>query len=242
MKLASITENRNRWLLACLGGYVALLFIFAFVYQGVFRSNPQNFSFNADILRSQATTFKSSRELELVNLRVELDAYKQFADDLARRTQPPESQNGATTFQLPSYKFIFSMGLPGENPSQQALVLVIQDRNGNEIKRDVVVLLGGPFFPDRITTYRNLATQSITELQSSIAEDERRLATLTSAAPEVWSFWDFLYFSVITQTTVGYGDILPNATLVRNLVVAQILLGLAIVTFAINVVFAGKRA
>jgi hypothetical protein len=177
-----------------------------------------------------------------VKLRLELDAYKQLDDDLARRTQAPDLQNGELVFTLPAYKFTFSMGLPGPEQNQQTLIVVIQDLNGNEIDRDVAALLGGPFFPNRINLYRDLAKNSIATLQTSIAEDERRLATLGSAAPEVWSFWDFFYFSVITQTTVGYGDILPNATLVRSLVVAQILLGLVIVTFAINVVFAGRRA
>jgi hypothetical protein len=38
---------------------------------------------------------------------------------------------------------------------------------------------------------------------------------------------DFVYFSGVTQTTVGYGDILPNPTGIRMLVLATILLGYA---------------
>lgn len=230
--------------MGCFGSYIIILFLFAFIYHAVFRSNPQNFSFNADILRSQASSFRSSTEQELAKLRVELDAYKQFANELTQRSEPPDIKNRKVTFNLPDYKFTFFIALTSPPEEQkQSLAVVIHDRNGNEIKREVVALAGGAlFFPNRISLYRNIASGSISTLQATIAENERRLATLGSPTPEVWSFWDFLYFSVITQTTVGYGDILPNSTLVRIIVVLQIVIGLAIATFAINVIFTARRA
>ena len=39
---------------------------------------------------------------------------------------------------------------------------------------------------------------------------------------------DFLYFSFVTVTTVGYGDIVPQHTFVRVLVLLQILCGLTL--------------
>ena len=54
----------------------------------------------------------------------------------------------------------------------------------------------------------------------------------------VWSFIDFLYFSTITQTTVGYGDILPNSTIVRSLVASQAILTQALVLVVLNIVVA----
>jgi ion channel len=65
----------------------------------------------------------------------------------------------------------------------------------------------------------------------------RKLATLDSAHPDAWNYLDFFYFSTITQTTVGYGDILPNSTTVRVLVSAQILLGYLIIAVMINFTF-----
>jgi len=44
-----------------------------------------------------------------------------------------------------------------------------------------------------------------------------------------FSFLDFLYFSFVTVTTLGYGDIVPNSTLVRLLVVMQIIIGLLLI-------------
>ena len=37
-------------------------------------------------------------------------------------------------------------------------------------------------------------------------------------------FFDFLYFSMVTQTTVGYGDISPTSRLARGIAMVQLLL------------------
>jgi hypothetical protein len=49
-----------------------------------------------------------------------------------------------------------------------------------------------------------------------------------------FSVLDFLYFSVMTVATVGYGDIIPNSTGVRLIVVAQVLLGAFLVVSTSN--------
>jgi hypothetical protein len=45
-----------------------------------------------------------------------------------------------------------------------------------------------------------------------------------------------VYFSTIVQTTVGFGDILPNRTPVRMLVTAQIMIGYALLVVVLNIV------
>jgi uncharacterized membrane protein len=74
------------------------------------------------------------------------------------------------------------------------------------------------------------------KLESKEQRDGRRVETLATAAPDVWTYWDFLYFSTIVQTTVGFGDILPNNTLIRMLVVIHILIGYALLIVVLNVV------
>ncbi len=44
-----------------------------------------------------------------------------------------------------------------------------------------------------------------------------------------YSLWNFLYFSTVTITTLGYGDILPNSTLVRVLVMIETIFGVFII-------------
>jgi ion channel len=70
---------------------------------------------------------------------------------------------------------------------------------------------------------------------------EARMKTLGTDQPDVWSLLDFLYFSVMTQATVGYGDIIPNSTEVRIVVVLQVLCGYVVLVVLINWVVATRR-
>jgi len=38
-----------------------------------------------------------------------------------------------------------------------------------------------------------------------------------------WSFYDCFYFSLVTQTTVGYGDLAPRTRLMRGICMLQLL-------------------
>src|SRR5450631_2497695 len=52
----------------------------------------------------------------------------------------------------------------------------------------------------------------------------------------IWGYFDFVYFSAMTQTTVGYGDIVPNTTFTRLLAAIQVLIGLALAGFGLTFV------
>ncbi len=49
-----------------------------------------------------------------------------------------------------------------------------------------------------------------------------------------YRYWDFFYFSAVALTTLGYGDILPNSTIVRVLVASEAILGIVVITFFIG--------
>lgn len=50
----------------------------------------------------------------------------------------------------------------------------------------------------------------------------------------IFKYWDFLYFSIITSTTIGYGDILPNSTLIRSIVSLQSIISICLTIFYFN--------
>jgi hypothetical protein len=63
-----------------------------------------------------------------------------------------------------------------------------------------------------------------------------RVKTFDEDYPDIWNYIDFLYFSTVTQTTVGYGDILPNNRTIRVLVCFQILFGYILLAGLLNIV------
>ena len=69
-------------------------------------------------------------------------------------------------------------------------------------------------------------------IAAAAVEIERSNANLAKSA---WSYWDFLYFSAITATTVGYGDMLPNNTSIRMVVVLQTFVSMFIILVVFNV-------
>ncbi len=54
-------------------------------------------------------------------------------------------------------------------------------------------------------------------------------------------YWTFLYFSIVTMTTLGYGDIAPLSSLARFATSAEVLLSVFYVVFGIASLFADKQ-
>ncbi|WP_456433443.1 NAD-binding protein [Nitratifractor sp.] len=54
--------------------------------------------------------------------------------------------------------------------------------------------------------------------------------------PQIHGFFDALYWSLVTITTVGYGDITPVSDMGRVIAIAIILFGIAMISFATSVI------
>lgn len=75
--------------------------------------------------------------------------------------------------------------------------------------------------------------ERIADIKNSINFYENKIQTVDSDVPEVWERFDFLYFSLLTQTTSSYGDIMPNHRHVRIAVSIQLLLTFILVVIVV---------
>lgn len=78
------------------------------------------------------------------------------------------------------------------------------------------------------SSYRNLLTTSVIVLA---------IGTLSYSYLEGWSFIDSLYFSVITLTTIGYGDLSPQTVEGKLFTIFYIFIGIGIILSFINTVY-----
>ena len=61
-----------------------------------------------------------------------------------------------------------------------------------------------------------------------------RVDTIHKNSEGKLSYLDLLYFSVISQSTIGYGDIVPRSNLSRFIVILQVFTTLAILELAVD--------
>ena len=91
-------------------------------------------------------------------------------------------------------------------------------------------------FPTKISSCKKEVNQIKLNRENLLAQKAEKLKIIKPGSSEIWSFLDFVYFSTITQATVGYGDMLPNSTGIRMIVALQVLIGLALLVILINIV------
>lgn len=63
------------------------------------------------------------------------------------------------------------------------------------------------------------------------------LGTISYRFLEGWSWIDALYFSIITLTTIGYGDFSPQTTYGKLFTILYIILGIGVILGFVNTVY-----
>jgi hypothetical protein len=97
----------------------------------------------------------------------------------------------------------------------------VLDRQGASVA-EIAVDMGSLLDLSSETTARAALFDLAAQLKERRARLEAELADDAALARNSWTYIDFLYFSTITQMTVGYGDIAPNSAIVRLVVMSQL--------------------
>lgn len=223
--------------------------------------NP-HFAFNSDILRARNTEIERSLDQRLTTQKLQHQIVSDLRTQLGRQNAPPRprsnrmSSEDIVIVQVGDYVCEFdlspywSLG-PGRRLLKRNL-FIIEDRTGHRLLNREVMITGPEDHTPRpkklqqwmneiarglrLDMYQQMTATVLADLSAEIKRLEAEMKETKVETQRYWSYWDFLYFSVITQATVGYGDILPNSTTVRIIVMLQVLVGLVLVVFAINFV------
>jgi hypothetical protein len=247
MPIDSTTSRRSFMLRAVFALYLISILVFAGIYYRVFRTDPKSFAFNADIRLTQSESVSHIASAEIAQLTKRVPCLIEMQHAMASK-ESFDSTSDVVTF--PKSEFIFSKNYSFQftddtrKPHDKARTLTIA---AFDIYHELVFECNVPFIPilseeARIAHYREYAIDFLSDIQRTVQTRESQLATLASPNPDVWTFWDFLYFSTITQSTVGYGDILPNCTLVRMLVTLQLVVSSLLLIVVLNSVVQTSRS
>ncbi len=241
LDLLNIIDNKTWELIALFGAYLTSIAVFGLVYWHIYSRDPSAFAFNADIFKRQVFTVESaaveklSKMKKVLPLLQEADTYLKSNDPLMIPMPSKWYKFGERweTF-LGNLHFtmqIQNVGSPPAGPMTTIYAITVEDisRGENfsyEVMRDP---LDDLTFPELVDRWK-------ARLEVDIDTTEHRLTSLWTESSQVWSLMGFLYFSLISQTTVGFGDILPNNTRIRTLVGMQILIGYLMLVVVINVI------
>lgn len=246
-----LTHVRTVHLIETFLVFILIQTVFAGVYFALYRCSRTNFSFNLDVLKQQSTLKRGSIEQKNCNLIKASQAVIELRALLEEGVSPVQLSKWSMRYMisLPSGMRCRTSYQPATHPKEpSAGFFTIVDSNENPILTiDQFAFDGGvlgmpnvsDLCPRNLDEWRNALPDWQNEVNRRREEAAEQVSSLDTNSPDVWTYWDFLYFSTITQTTVGFGDILPNSTPIRMLVSGQILAGYALLVVVLNIVLAG---
>ena len=257
--VATTTDMDERYknvrLVGVFGVFVLLVFGYALVYYLMYLDDETSFFINSDIAAQQQRQMGASVQarLELLTRRQQL--LKRLNHELASGRLPHVGARNRIDQHILTavldthvayYEFALSVPLVSppdavdRHPTEPRPMLTIYNSPAGKELGHWVSNRGG-LLEGTLQNYRVL-TREFAALVGRQLEAARHEGVQLAAGEHVWSYLDFLYFSAITAWTVGYGDILPNRTAVRLVVVSQVLASAFIAVVLINVAWKGRKA
>jgi hypothetical protein len=247
----TLSKRPRHWVLPILISYLCVICLFGSIYHFAFKFKPDAFSFSSAIQEGKAlgTFEKDFKNLTVLNREIfALGVIQSFTKEAYSATK-----NELITYYEPPSKDLIDERMVSLADKFEVVFNHQRGDNGVYVKR---IYLRGVNRGDIVITghisFTNINTVGITNLVKSESETDFKLKlnafieekqtqrsnmiTIldqnTLNLPE-WGLVDFLYFSAVTTTTLGYGDILPNSTLVRVLVMLNTIVGIFVLGFLV---------
>lgn len=150
---------------------------------------------------------------------------------------------------IPTYKLNISLYRIAQRANNENYIIYEKEENKNLQKLDTITIWvkGYPTIHEELFKSENcfypLNFYFVNLMENSISFIDDSPLVLKNVANGSFKYpmWNFLYFSAVTITTLGYGDILPNSTMVRVLVMLETIFGVVIIGMFASCLFWNRK-
>ena len=211
--------------------YFMFVLMFGVLYSYLYSSQAGHFIFNADILKTRAEEIRELSEPKIEKWNTIRPYIEKALHDL--QTSEPDAVSFTAVY--PKYVAIFDGFHLEFHLEEDDFASTLQLRVNGERPQYVR-------FADRLASLSSegdwiaYLVESKEKNDAHVAPLKLQLETLADVPQDVWGFVDFVYFSLITQTTVGYGDVIPNSRSVRLWVMLQVVIGITFFLVVVHVI------
>lgn len=220
--------------------YLAAIAAYAGVYDAVYRRDASAFYFAADIAAAQRAAFAASISAQATALDHQSESMEHVARDIEASGARLRIVSGffrPTEVQTDSFHVRFRASSENCTPGICTHRYFLEVLRPRLARIDTVGIEEDEIDPPKTAAQASAwASALVGRLRMDSRGLRERISQPARVAHDAWTYADFLYFSTITQMTVGYGDIVPNNTLVRSLVVSQLCASALLLLVVVNIV------
>ncbi|WP_417909542.1 potassium channel family protein [Candidatus Electronema sp. PJ] len=235
-------KSKNHWLLLVFFVYLSNLVLFSLIYTWLYRSNSISFLFNSDIVTAKNFFLKKESVEEIASSHKVINYIRLVSNALTNKDFKLEKkllgvESSLLTEGNITFRFVEHIDITGPEWPTGIFNLEVIDKNYN--KSIVITLAGGIpntsyVLPENKKELSVLIDKAVKEQNEKIDAYKKIITSIDRDKITPWGYLDFFYFSCITQSTVGYGDIIPNTTTARLIISLQTIIGTLLLGVFIN--------
>jgi hypothetical protein len=238
--------RRHRSVWTVFIAYLCVLPVFAAIYDDLHRRDPDAFAFASPVAEARAFEVDRSVFAAIGRLTSADNELQRLIMSLKSVTSISVSTSSAgdITVETPHYVVYASPFHSIASADFPITRLRVHDKNHRRKTEEMFipsvepddVIVGVPQSVETPSDERGaaisyaIATTALQRFTKQRAQYTKRLHRPLNQRQDQWEYADFLYFSVITQATIGYGDIIPNSRSARMVVMVHVLLSVALLT------------